>query len=119
MAEDMSDALALLGREVLLRPGPAFSYVNGRSTLGSALPEVTITAVVYPASGREVQRLPEGYREAEAITLCTAYALRGASPGRAGDVVVDGGGEYEAQIVEPWGPLGGFVRAICARKAAQ
>lgn len=67
--------------------------------------------VVLPATPRELERLPEGDRDRETITVYSREPLRvGQRPeGTAADVILWQGQRYEVASVEPWP---GYVRAL-------
>lgn len=66
--------------------------------------EATITASVQPASGTDLERLPEGLRTTDIVTVFTSDALRVANEtsGYKSDRVVFQGEEYEVIEVEQW-----------------
>lgn len=71
--------------------------------------------VVQPATPRELERLPEGDRDRESITVYSRDPLRmGQRPasdsgGPAADVILWQGQRYEVASVEPWS---GYVRVL-------
>lgn len=86
---------------------------KGRAQLrGERLPW---RGVVQPATARELERLPEGDRDRETITVYSREPLRvGQRPGGdtecpAADVIHWQGQRYEVASVEPWP---GYVRAL-------
>lgn len=94
----------------------ATTYVAGRATLG-ATSSVSVRAAAYPVTGRELERLPEGLRTKELISLITADQLIPLAASNAPDVVSVDGTDYEVQLVEAW-TIGGFWRAVASKVAA-
>lgn len=96
-------------------------YVNGRYTKPE--PEVgTIRASVQPASGKDLEHLPEGQRVTAAFRLYAdpvtdlRTALEGEDGHPADTVVLDDGLEYEVKQVAPWrNGIISHVRALVTR----
>lgn len=97
----------------------AATITTGRAVAG-ATSSVTITASVQPASGRDLQRLPEGRRAIETLTLFTTTQLLVGGQGAANeaDLVTIGGKVYEVQLVETW-PVTSLNAAAAYRALAQ
>lgn len=76
--------------------------------------EADFVANVQPTSGRDLQRLPEGARSSETITVWSKTELRTATSNAPADRVRYRGRIYEAQSLEDWSQLGGYFKAICA-----
>ena len=85
----------------------AGSWTDGRYTDGAAS-TATIKAAVYPATGEQLDRLPEARRSRETIAIFTDSALTpGAAPSGAGaDVITYGSDTYEVATVKRWVPGG-------------
>lgn len=84
---------------VLERRAPG-SYTNGEWSKGTATRSV-IRAFVQPASGRELQLLPEDLRTQETIRVWTKIKLNITNDP---DVVIYKNVRYEVQRVEDWSP---------------
>lgn len=69
------------------------------------------TGSLQPASGRDLQRLPEGMRTREARIFFTPTALLTAGAGQEPDTVAADGDTWEVSNVESWGPLGNYCKA--------
>lgn len=82
---------------------------KGRAQLTSEV--LPWRGVVQPATPRELERLAEGDRDRETITVYSRVPLRvGQRPeGTAADVILWQGQRYEVASVEPWH---GYVRAL-------
>lgn len=94
---------------------PSGAYQAGRWVEGA--PELLqVRAVVQPASGRDLQRLPEGQRTRETISIWCLVELRTATvpAGSGADRVRYGSGVYEVERVE-WWQEGGFWKALAQR----
>ena len=79
-------------------------YVDG-TWVESAETEIAITASIQPATGKDLQNLPEGRRQGVVYAVYTSAAIQTAVQGAAGtkaDQLVIGGVRYEAMHVEPW-----------------
>lgn len=116
--EDLSDVIALLGSGTytVARPTAATSLVEGRR-VAPATTTFTVVASVQPASGRSIDRLPEGLRARESKDVWTATRLQPAIPdvGLEGDRITIDGAVYEVQIVHDWEKHGSFFRATAVK----
>lgn len=92
----------------------AGSYSNGGATLGSSS-TFTIRASVQPATGRELQRLPEGERVRDWLAIWTPTLLRTQEGSSAPDRISIDGYTYEVAIVDDWMSEGGYCKAIAQR----
>jgi hypothetical protein len=81
----------------------ARSLSKGKATAGTAS-TTTITAAVWPASGNDLRRLPEGRRATESLIVMTATELYVGGQGESydADTVSIGGESYEVSDVDPW-----------------
>lgn len=85
------------------RPAPG-SHVAGRWVPGAMGADQTIYASVQPASGEDLERLPEGARNRSAFALFTDTQLQAGdiAARREPDRVVIFDAEHEVLHVEPW-----------------
>lgn len=106
---DLSGVISALGTGsyTVTRP-TASSYTNGRLNAPSTSTFV-INASVQPASGRDLQRLPEGQRSSEIKSIFTMTELR------LTDVVTIGSSTYQVQHVERWADSGNFFKALALK----
>lgn len=81
-----------------LTPG---AYVNGFWVEGSSS-TFNILATVQPVSGLEMQSLPEGRRESQAVKIYTSTQLRTIEDSKNPDILLAFGYEFEIATVEPW-----------------
>lgn len=86
---------------------------HGRATT----PTVASTpglASVQPASGRDLQRLPEGERSGEVLAVWTTLELRtaDAATGVLADRLAFRGRVFEVVHVDAWQEAGGYVKAL-------
>jgi hypothetical protein len=79
----------------------AGAFVNGVWVPG-AVSTVTIQASVQPASAEDMQRLPEGRRQAGAVKLYTNDALLTEKDDQKADRITIGQGEYEVATADVW-----------------
>lgn len=76
-------------------------FVNGLWQPG-AIEAVTILASVQPASGRDMERLPEGRRQAGAVRIFTDATLQLEAGAQKADRIVLPQGTYEVAIADEW-----------------
>ena len=77
-------------------------------------------AVIHTASGRDMERLPEGQRTKEAIVILTPEALRIGTPGGVmADRISHAGALWEVTHVEDWLSHAGYFRAIATKIEAE
>lgn len=106
-------AIDRLGSERFLVQQRAGAYVAGVWQETVQQPAVEAAGVVVPARGADMQRLPEGRRQAEAIRVLTRSSLRLAQGPQQADQVTYRGVRYEVEHVQRWS--GVFVDAVCVR----
>lgn len=75
-------------------------YCNGRWQEGEVT-EFTIMASVQPLSGEEMQMLPEGRKDTQAVRIYTDTPLKTVSEDNP-DILLYAGNSYEVTTVEPW-----------------
>jgi hypothetical protein len=118
MAVDASDLLAIEGKDVTVTRTAANAIgADGLFTAGST---TTFTArmVIWPASGRDRQLLPEGQRGNNAVSFVSSIRLEPtiAPSGRPGDRFSHDGYTFEVTRSSPWGELanvyGGVAVAV-------
>lgn len=90
--------------------------VNDRGRAEFIEEHAAMIGVVQPATARELERLPEGERDKETLTIYTRQPLRVGSvaDGTATDRVLYGGTTYFVAAVETWP---GYTRALVQREA--
>lgn len=119
MIANLASTIERLGgaRVRVTRPGAPTLDGHGRAVDGRES-VVTVEACVQPLSGRELLRLPEGLRTRETVAVYSPVELRtaNASTGALADQVHHAGGVFEVELVEAWGHLGGYWRAVAARR---
>lgn len=77
-------------------------YVEGATTT------LDVVGSIQPLSGREIEKLPEGFRAKASAVLFTADVLQSAASGNAGDRLPFGGDTFEVLGTINWGsPVGG------------
>jgi hypothetical protein len=114
--DDLSDAIALLatGSYTVTRATTATTF-----TAGVRNPPTTSTfeaeGAVFPASPRDLERLPEGLRNNESIAMITAAELRGLLNGKEPDTIEYLGEQYQVQTVFRYVPSGNFYKAIAQK----
>ncbi len=89
--------------------------VNDRGRAEFVEEHTGMTGVVQPATARELERLPEGERDKETLTIYTRQPLRVGSvaDGTATDCVLYGGARYFVAAVETWP---GYTRALVQKE---
>lgn len=120
MVGDLSDVIEMLasGCYVVTRKGVT-ARVNGRRS-APVTTTFEIIASVQPASGRDTDRLPEGLRSREAMTVYTKTELRPAQPevGTEADRISIDGATFEVGAVRRWNRLANFYNATVVRTLA-
>lgn len=97
------------------RPG-ATTYVAGFPQQASATTR-TVRAMVRPATGRDLERLPEGDRANETKRIWATSELFGVDVqgGRAADVFEIDGDDWELRVVWTSQPQGNYWSALAQR----
>jgi len=90
---------------------PLATLLAGRAVAGTA-ETLLIVATVVPATGRDLQRLPEGRQDRETWAVFTATLLYCADSSHEADLITLDGVAWEVQHVESWP---GFYRALAQR----
>lgn len=89
-------------------------------TTEAAPQRIGAKAVVYPASYRELQALPEGKRTEETIHVITLTELRTAAEGQhPADRLEYNGRVYEVASVKDWSANANFYSVLAVRVAAE
>jgi hypothetical protein len=113
--DDLSDVVdsMITDSYVVTRQTPSV-YVDGR--LQDATDTLlTITASVQPAQGRDLQRLPEGSRTMEVLSIYTSSELLTQGASQAPDLIAVNGYAYEVQTVEQWVGAGNYYKALALK----
>ena len=115
---DMSDVIDMetTGSYLVTRPGPA-SFVDGVK-VASAPTTFIITGSVQPWSGRDFERLPDGFRDMEKLLLWTRTELRTAGPSIEPDLVTVNGLQHQVGLLKRWNELGNFFVVALVRPAS-
>lgn len=98
------------------------SIVDGYASDVEAAP-VALDAVVHPATGRDLERLPEGLRTREAIWVFTDEAVACEEPGQQPDILVyqpagDAAAKrFVAFSCEDWVHQSGHYRVLATRES--
>lgn len=111
---DLSPLIAAFatGLYTVTRAAPSTVGVDGRAVQGAAT-TFEIQASVFPARGRELQRLPEGMRQKEHVLFYTTTPLQIIG---APDTISIRGVTYEVDSIEDWVSFGGdFYRVLAMR----
>lgn len=113
--DDLGDAVDALATGIYLvtRAG-ATTYTQGRP-VAAASSSLEIRAMVYPVTGRTLDRLPEGLRTHETIAVVTRTELKSLQATKTPDLVTYKGAQYQVAMLEDWKASGGFWRAFCTR----
>lgn len=113
--DDLSDVVDELatGIYVVTRPAPSV-FINGRRQNPSST-VFEVRAAVFPASGRQLERLPEGLRTSEVLRVITKTELKTASSGGEPDRITVRGIDYQVHQVQSWQPSGKFFEALVTK----
>lgn len=117
--DDLSDVIDELanGSFVVTRKGPT-TYVGGHRQAPTSS-TFEMIALITPASGRTLMRLPEGLRTIETLDIYTKTELFTARATGEPDLVTYNGQQYQVQEVDRWQPSGNFFRAIATKVSSQ
>jgi len=79
--------------------------------------EISIDAVVQPARGKELQRLPEGRRTSESIKVYTTTPLFSAEveDQNQPDILVWQGKKYQIETIDNWEEYGDYYKALALK----
>lgn len=102
------------GTYTVTRASGVGSYVEGVFVPASTS-TTGVVACVQPVSGRELQRLPEGLRAKELLSVFTVAALLVAAPGVRPDVVAIDGSNWQVERVERYAELGNYYHSIVSK----
>jgi len=114
---EADELLAEFGDDFTVTRRAAASYgTTGIATAG-ATTTLTIRAAIWPASGKELQRLPEGRRAQETRAGVTTTQLLTGGQGAAheADLVTIDGVAYEVQLCNAWPNVPGFYEITLQR----
>lgn len=116
---DMSDTIERLGdyREyTVTRYAQGQTFVDGKLETPASAP-LSIVALIQPASGRDLQRWPEGLRSSQVIVIWTKTELRTVDEDaeQLPDQISYRDTLFQIEKCEPWEETGGFFEAL-ARK---
>jgi len=93
---------------------PKGQYVQGR--LVTVTPStLLVSACVQPASGRQLQRLPDGMRLSETISIWSEVELFVKTATSDPDLIEYRGNKYEVQISHPWDEHGNFFESVAVK----
>lgn len=117
-ATDLIESLGT-GTYTVTRRAAATTDGHGRAVAGSTS-TLTITAGVQPASGRDLQRLPEGRRTIETRVVYTITPLLTGGKGAANeaDLISIEGATYEVELAQKWSSSTPYYRCIVQQRAA-
>lgn len=96
---------------------PSGTFADGIPVLADPVAAFQIRAFVVPATGRVLDRLPEGHQTRETKMVFTATLLLVGGQGAAfeADRVAIDGVEWEVQLVDDWPARIPFYRALVQR----
>lgn len=108
-------ALDIVGHQSATRSRRTGSWVAGVWTDGAPA-TLAFTGTIQPARGNDLQRLPEGRRNEEAIRIITRTELRTAQAGTStqADLITWAGATWEVDQVQTYD--GAFYDAVATRR---
>lgn len=125
----MRDLSSTIGRLGNWQQYPVTRYKTQGTTDGNIDPirpdgdPIIITAAIQPATGKDLQRLPEGFRTSEVIVIWTSTQLRALGTTAQGetnppDTILYDGDTYQIEACDKWAMMGNYYEAL-ARKVAR
>lgn len=88
------------------------TYVDGVYVAGSTS-TLQVKALVMPAGGQELRKLPEGLQDVETFMVLSVTELKMDDTVSAPDrLVIPGRGTFELKKVEDWTAAGGFYKYL-------
>lgn len=107
-------------QQIMVRRGVLTEDDNGRGSM-SYPPDVSTSAVVVPASGYDLMRLPDAERNEEHIRVYTQFPLSiGQGPSQTADLIIFHGKQYVVTQLDDYTDFGaGFVSALCAMRSLE
>ena len=88
---------------------------TGRGSLAET--ETDIQAVIQPASAQDIQKLPEGARQSEAIAVWADRLILAMRSGGYSDIIIYNSQRYEVKTAETWMNYGkGYTKAVATRQ---
>lgn len=115
MASDLADVVESFSADYSVARSALATYDVHGDPVAGASSSFSIRACVQPVSGRDLQRVPEGWRTQELITLFTPTELRTKTGMNEPDVVTVNGVAYQVQQVERWAELGNYWRVLAMK----
>jgi hypothetical protein len=98
------------GTYAVTRASAANTYVDGL-VVPAGTTTVQVVGCVQPIPGKELERLPEGLRDAEVKVIWTKDELR-CGPGTVPDRISVENSVWQVEKVEKWDTLGRYWRAV-------
>jgi hypothetical protein len=98
------------GTYTVTRASTANTYVDGL-VVASATTTLQVVGSVQPIPGKELERLPEGLRDAEVKVIWTKDELR-CGPDTVPDRLSVESATWQVEKVEKWDTLGRYWRAV-------
>ena len=112
---DLSGVLDSLGsgtytvtRRTVVGTGYDASGVKAEPTTAT----FSVSGLLHPAAGRDLQRLPEGQRTREVRAMLTPTLLRTAGGGFEPDLIAADGDTWEVSIVERYAEIANYWRVV-------
>jgi hypothetical protein len=108
--------LSAYAQYTVYRYPSAQSFTDGKRDAQTPT-ELTIYAMIQPASGRDLLRLPEGLRSGEVIAIWTETELRLENEAEQlrPDEVGYKGQSYQVESIENWSDAGNYYKALARR----
>lgn len=93
------------------------AFVNGKLSTPASTP-LPIVAMIQPATGKDLQLLPEAMRSSQVLAIWTSTPLLTVDEAtqQLPDEISYHGVLFQVQRVEPWGDLGNYIKALARRK---
>jgi hypothetical protein len=112
---DLSGTIGRLktGTYTVTRRTPAASTLGRAQAPSTAT--ISVDACIQPASGRQLQRLPDGMRESEVIVIFSVTELKTKTTAVLPDLIAYKSGSYEVQSVKPFDDSGNYFESLAVK----
>jgi hypothetical protein len=113
--EDLADVVDTFSDNYTVTRSGLISYDQNGDPVTGSTGTLTIRACVQPIMGRDLMRMPEGWRTQELLAIFTTTELFTKASANEPDTISVNGVNYQIQQVERWADLGNYWRAVAMK----